>query len=562
MASADGDVPLVPARMLNEFVYCPRLAILEWVDGEFAHSADTVEGVVRHAAVDRPGYRVRTKRQSGEEATPGAAAFVKQVRSVELSDPELGLVAKIDLVEVEGEWVQPVDVKKGKRPHVEKGAYEPERVQVCAQGLLLRAHGYRCDSGVIYFAGSNERVEVTFDDELVDLTRAKLVELRGAASAAALPPPLVDSPKCVRCSLAPICLPDEMRFLREPAQPPRLLIPAADHAFPLYVQQPGAQVRKNGDVLEVWANDEKLGEMRTREVSQLVLMGRTQATESVYRELLAQKKPIVHLTSGGWLCGVTDGLPHANVRLRQQQYRTADDPERCLALARWIVAAKLANQRTFLRRNGGDGVPEEVLDGIRHAAEAATRSNRLDEMRGHEGNGGRLYFSRFSALLSVTPFRERFDLEGRNRRPPRDPVNALLSFAYSMLSREWVTACRVVGFDPFLGFYHAPRYGRPSLALDLMEPFRPLVADSTVVRAINNGEVGPSDFIERMGSANLTDAGRRRFLRCFEERLSQEITHPVFGYRISYRRVFEVEARLLGRYLLGEIPTYQPLTTR
>src|SRR3990172_12615099 len=193
MAATDGAVPLVPARMLNEFVYCPRLAILEWVDGEFAHSADTVEGAVRHATVDRPGYRVRLRKQGGDDATPGPGAFVKQIRSVELSDAGLGLVAKIDLVEIEGDRVQPVDVKKAKRPHVEKGAYEPERVQVCAQGLLLRAHGYACESGVIYFAGSNERVEVPFDDELVALTRAKLAELRETAAAGVLPPPLVDS---------------------------------------------------------------------------------------------------------------------------------------------------------------------------------------------------------------------------------------------------------------------------------------------------------------------------------------------------------------------------------
>jgi CRISPR-associated protein Cas1 len=138
----------------------------------------------------------------------------------------------------------------------------------------------------------------------------------------------------------------------------------------------------------------------------------------------------------------------------------------------------------------------------------------------------------------------------------------MLSFAYSMLSREWVTVCLAVGFDPFLGFYHALRYARPSLALDLMEAFRPLCADSVVVRAINNGEIGPDDFVERMGAVNLSPAGRRKLLRSFELRLGQEITHPVFGYRISYRRVFEVECRLLARHVLGEIPAYQPLTTR
>lgn len=560
---SDSQQPLVPARMLNEFVYCPRLAILEWVDGEFRPNADTAEGTLRHATVDRPGYRVRLRRREPDDkAELLRPARVQQIRSVELSDPELGLIAKIDLVEIDGDRVQPIDTKKGKRPHVEKGAYAPERVQICAQGLLLRRHGFRCDSGVLYFAGSNERVVVPFDDELVTLTLAKLEELRAAAGSGILPPPLVDSPKCVRCSLAPICLPDETRFLRDSGPRPRLLLPAADHRFPLYVQQPGAMVRKNGDLLVVFDKEQKLGEMRIREVSQLVLMGRVSATEAVYQELLRQGKPIVHMSSSGWLYGVTDGLPHSNIRLRQEQYRTADDPQRSLRIARWIVAAKLANQRVLLRRNGGEEVPEVATDGIRLAAQAAERAENRDSLRGHEGNGGRLYFGHFGSLLRVGWFRDRFELEGRNRRPPRDPVNALLSFAYAMLVREWTTVCRSVGFDPFLGFYHAPRYGRPSLALDLMEAFRPLCADSTVVRAINNGEIGESDFIERMGSVNLTDRGRRRFLRSFEQRLSQEITHPVFGYRLSYRRVFEVEARLLARHLLGELPRYEPLTTR
>lgn len=558
------DRPLVPARMLAEFVYCPRLAILEWVEGEFAHNADTVEGALRHTAVDRAGFRKRPRREAEEPSGDVApTTAIEQLRSLELSDAELGLIAKIDLVEVDGGRVQPVDTKKGKRPHVPRGAYDPERVQVCAQGLLLRAHGYACDSGVLYYAGSNERVVVEFDEELVALTRERLDALRETADAGILPPPLEDSPKCVRCSLAPICLPDETRFLREAGTPPRRLVPAGDHRFPLYVQQPGAVVRKKDDTLQVFDGEEKLGEARTREVSQLVLMGRVSATEPVYQELLHRGTPIVHLSSGGWLYGVTHGLPHANVRLRQEQVRTADDPARCLRIAREIVAAKLSNQRTFLRRNAPDGSVDAALDGIRNAAQAATRATTLDEVRGHEGFGGRVYFSHLSALIRAQPaFAERFDVEGRNRRPPRDPVNALLSFAYSALVREWTNVCLAVGFDPFLGFYHQPRYGRPSLALDLMEAFRPLCADSVVVRAINNGEIGASDFIERMGSVNLTPAGRRKILAAFEQRLAHEITHPVFGYRISYRRVFEVECRLLARHVVGEIPIYQPLTTR
>jgi len=141
-------------------------------------------------------------------------------------------------------------------------------------------------------------------------------------------------------------------------------------------------------------------------------------------------------------------------------------------------------------------------------------------------------------------------------------VNAMLSFAYAMLTREWTTTLQAVGFDPFLGFYHQPRYGRPALALDLMEEFRPLIADSVVLTAVNNGEVKPEDFIRAMGSVSLTAAGRTRFIQAYERRMSQEITHPIFGYKISYRRVLEVQARLLGRHIMGELPEYPSFMTR
>ncbi len=155
-----------------------------------------------------------------------------------------------------------------------------------------------------------------------------------------------------------------------------------------------------------------------------------------------------------------------------------------------------------------------------------------------------------------------FDFMGRNRRPPKDPVNAMLSFAYAMLTREWTIALSAVGLDPYRGFYHQPRFARPALALDMMEPFRPLVADSTVLTAINNGEVRPTDFVRAAGSCNMSDSGRKRFIAVFERRLEQEVTHPIFRYRISYRRLFEVQARLLARHLAGEVPEYPNFVTR
>jgi CRISPR-associated protein Cas1 len=155
-----------------------------------------------------------------------------------------------------------------------------------------------------------------------------------------------------------------------------------------------------------------------------------------------------------------------------------------------------------------------------------------------------------------------FDFMGRNRRPPKDPVNALLSFAYSMLTREWTIALSAVGLDPYRGFYHQPRFSRPALALDMMEPFRPLIADSTVLTVINNGEVRPTDFVRAAGSCVLSDAGRKRFIGAFERRMQHEVTHPIFKYRVSYRRLLEVQARLLIRHLSGEIPDYPNFVTR
>lgn len=179
-------------------------------------------------------------------------------------------------------------------------------------------------------------------------------------------------------------------------------------------------------------------------------------------------------------------------------------------------------------------------------------------------NAGCWYFGSLNRLIRPPerPGEFSFDFTQRNRRPPTDAVNALLSFAYTLLVRNWTVALSAVGFDPYQGFYHQPRYGRPALALDLMEPFRPLIADSCVIQAINNGEVRPTDFLSAAGSVALTQDGRKRFIAAFERRLSHEVTHPLFGYRISYRRLLELQARLLARHLLGELADYPNFKTR
>lgn len=553
----DPEMPPLPVRILNEYVYCPRLAYLEWVQGEFADNADTVEGRSSHKRVDRGSKPLRDPADLEAEERIHA-------RSVTLASERLGLIAKLDLVEGDGQAVSPVDYKRGKRPHVEKGAYDPERVQLCAQGLLLGEHGYQVEEGFLYFVSSRERVRVPFDEELKDRTRTAADELRLVAASEHIPPPLEDSPKCPRCSLVGICLPDEVQFLRGNETPPRPLVPAAEEALPLYVQDNRAKVRKRGETLEVHIEDEKQATARLPEVSQVVLFGNASITTPTVQELLRRQIPLSYHTYGGWFLGHTTSTGHNNIEVRTAQFRASFDDTACLRLAKGWVHAKLANCRTLLRRNWrGEQAPDKALRQLKKAMEDAQRADSLDTLLGIEGTGASTYFGEFLNLLKRDEEASlSFDFLGRNRRPPKDPVNAMLSFAYAMLTREWRVALSAVGLDPFRGFFHQPRFGRPALALDMMEPFRPLVADSVVISAVNNGEVRPTDFIHAAGACNLTKEGRKRFIGSFERRLAQEITHPLFGYRITYRRLFEVQARLLSRFFLGEMDDYPNFYTR
>jgi len=272
---------------------------------------------------------------------------------------------------------------------------------------------------------------------------------------------------------------------------------------------------------------------------------------------------VCYFFAGGWFYGITRGLDHRNVELRRLQYRAAEDAGTSLGLARQIVAGKIRNCRTLLRRNA-DAPPAHDLRRLRELIDGAAAADSMATLLGLEGTAARIYFGHFGALLkpSAGDGPMELDFDGRNRRPPRDPINALLSLAYSLLAKDLTITLTTVGFDPLLGFYHRPRYGRPALALDLMEEFRPLIADSVVLSAVNNGVVQPGDFVRRGGAVALGNAGRARFLRAYERRMDELITHPVFGYRISYRRVLEVQARLLARYLAGEIPAYPTFATR
>ncbi len=412
--------------------------------------------------------------------------------------------------------------------------------------------------------------EVTFTDALVLRTQELLSAAKRTANAGRLPAPLRNSPKCEGCSLNGICLPDEINALEASVARQRKegevrpLVTERDPGRALYVQLQGGKIGLDGGTLVVTSKErEVIATARLFELSEVVIWGNASISAQAIRELCDRQIPVCWLTYGGWFSGMTEGLGSKNIELRRAQFRVASDEAWSLRLARRLVATKITNSRTLLRRNHR-GSSEAVLRSLCHAMEAAESAESLQVLLGIEGNAAKAYFAEWEHLLRPIGGAGAFvlSLDGRNRRPPKDPVNALLSFTYSMLTREVTVAAKRVGFDPFLGFYHQPRFGRPALALDLMEEFRPILADSVVLNVINTGVVTSSDFIRSHLGVALKPEARKRVLKAWDRRMTEEVTHPVFEYRLSYRRVLEVQCRLLGRHLLGELENYPEFKTR
>jgi CRISP-associated protein Cas1 len=577
---------LLPVRMLNEYTYCPRLYWLMHLEGRWADNAYTAEGKRLHRRVDSKETLLPAQEEmSLAEGDPEP----KVARSVTLQSEILGITAKLDLAQVEGDTAVPVETKRGKVPDNPQRSWEPERVQIMAQGLLLREQGYKVEYGVLYYQGSRVRVSVEFTPELETRTRELILAAKTLEITREVPDPLVDSPKCNGCSLNGICLPDETNLLKarrelseigqdeagdkessseEAAtgktgwEHVRRLYPPRDDALPLYVQEQGAYVGKKGDCLVISKQGEELAKARLKDVSQLVLCGNVSLSAQTIHLLCESGIPVAHLSMGHWFYGITSGFGLKNAYAKAAQFKASADRTFCLRLAKSIVAAKGQNQRTMLRRNSDKDLDPE-LESMGRLIKKVENVASLEELLGIEGNLAGYYFASFKHLIRPKAVEDlSFDFNARNRRPPKDPVNAMLSFGYTMLAKECAIALTSAGLDPHWGFYHQPRHGRPALALDLMEEFRPLVADSSVISAINMGVVKDGDFEFGANGCMLTASGRKAFLRTFENRLDQMVTHPVFGYKVSWRRIIRVQAELMSRYIQGDVPEYPGMVTR
>ncbi|GAB4253609.1 MAG: CRISPR-associated endonuclease Cas1 [Candidatus Methylacidiphilales bacterium] len=464
-----GDLEVIPARMLNEFVYCPRLFYYEHVEGVFLHNADTFKGKATHQRVDGgSGGLPPANEIQPIPGIPQEASEEIHARSVQLASDRLGVVAKLDLVEGNTNAqdlfsrleVSPVEYKSGAPRFLNDHLtlWDADKIQLGLQCLLLRDNGYACSGGYLFYRATRQRVRLELTPELerwiIEQIQAARQTMQGS-----IPPPLVDSPKCVRCSLAPICLPDETHLLRQsdtldipsqiktPPQVRRLIAPSTEQKA-LYLNTPGLHVGRSGDVLQVRDKKQILQEIRLSDLHHIALFGQIQISTQVVQRLCDLDIPLTYFSTGGWFYSITRGHSLKNIFTRICQFQIAADPATSLQAARCFVSGKIRNQRTLLMRNHLDP-PTAVLNRLRQAAQDALHAESLPSLLGIEGAAAAEYFAAFSGMLKpgdddsptdqkATPFV--FDFHQRNRRPPRDPVNALLSLLYSLLARDCTVA--------------------------------------------------------------------------------------------------------------------------
>jgi CRISP-associated protein Cas1 len=336
----------------------------------------------------------------------------------------------------------------------------------------------------------------------------------------------------------------------------------------LYVQTQGAYVRLDHETLKLEVERELKLQAPLHHIGGMVLFGNVLLSPFLLQRFAVDGRSVVWMSKSGRFVGRLTGPTSGNVLLRQAQYEAHADPCSVVRIARSIVAGKVRNSRTMVQRsareaNSGDDrtALENTVKELAFVLKRVSKAIGIQEVRGFEGQAGRVYFETLASMVRIN--REEYAFSGRNRRPPRDRMNALLSFVYSLVLSDCVAACEGVGLDPQFGYLHALRPGRPSLALDLIEELRPILADRLVLSIVNRQQVCPRDFEERLGGAvQLTDTGRKTVLIAYQKRKLEEVSHPVIGQQVPLGLVPHLQARLLARHLRGDIDAYVPFTPR
>jgi CRISPR-associated protein Cas1 len=537
------DEPPLRVMALHALLYCKRLFYLEEVEEIRVADAAVFAGRELHAAVD-----------ADEDA---------EWSSIEVESKALGLFGKIDYLRRRNGKLIPYEHKRGRARRTD-GVAEPwpsDRVQAVAYAMLLaEATGQDVPEARVHYHADNVTVRVPVDDAARQLVVESVTEAKRLRATVERPPITDNERLCVRCSLAPVCLPEEVRHQDDPGHEPRRLFPADDDRGTLHVLSHGARVGRSGDVLTVTPRaddpDAKPTRHPAREVGALVLHGFAQASTQALRMCVHRDISVHWLTaSGTYLAGLTPGA--GAVQRRVRQYRALADPTTCLRLAKALVHAKVQGQHRYLLRatrenHEARGQIDNALRSISQTLEQIGTATDADTLRGFEGEAAVQYLGSLNALLSPNVAAE-LRYGGRSRRPPRDRFNAILSFGYGLLHAAVMRAILAVGLEPALGFFHRPRSAAHPLVLDLMELFRVPLWDLVVIGSLNRGQWDPeADFTVTRAKVWLSDSGRRKAIELFERRLEESWKHPVLQYSLSYARTIELEARLLEKEWTGE----------
>jgi CRISPR-associated protein Cas1 len=525
---------------LHALAYCPRLFYLEEVE-EIRVADDRVYG----------GRELHAGLAADEEGEP---------TSLDLASEAWGLVGKVDCLRRRDGSLVPYEHKRGQPARSTDGAPEAwpsDRLQVVAYAVLLEeSFGQRVPEGRVRYHAANVTVRVPIDEAARQELHEAIATARRLRESLERPPIADNERLCARCSLAPVCLPEEVRRERQPERPAARLFPPDRAGTTLHVVSPGTHLGRSGDALVVRPREGPETKHPVRGVDSLLLHGLSQVSTQALR-LCVDHDVVVHWLSATGVHTASLTATAGQVQRRIRQYRALADEETCLRLARALVLAKVEGQhRYLLRASRGDAAERQRLlphlHGLQQALRAAADAPCRDSLRGHEGAAGVQYFQGLRTLLAEhVP--EELRSNTRNRRPPLDRFNALLSFGYGLLHTAVMRGVLAAGLEPALGFFHTPRSAAYPLVLDLMELFRVPLWDLVLLGSLNRGQWDvDDDFSVTRAQVWLSDAGRKKAIGLFEARLDETWKHPVLEYSLSYARTIELEARLMEKEWTGE----------
>ncbi len=559
---------LLSVHSLHALAYCERLFFLEEVERVRLADERVYAGRTLHVEIERD-----------ED---------DEIFNLSFQSETYGLIGKVDCLRKRDGNVIPYEHKRGKSARSIGGKPETwasDRLQIIAYCLLVEENlGVDILEGRVRYHADNVTVRVPIDEKARANFATHLERAKELQTSIERPPVTSNERLCVKCSLAPVCLPEEARLaqtlvrtacgsglveaettddsaigesslqseISNPKSQILRLFPAEDDRQILHILTNGAKVGRKGDQLEVWSPDtEEKQVYPVQEIGQVVIHGFAQITTQALR-LCAERGLGVHwIGYGGRYFGAwTSG--QGSVQRRIRQYAALTNQDFCLALAKRLVEAKVRGQLSFLLRASRES-GREVEDvktsiaNIRKLLSPLNRTDNIDSLRGFEGSIGASYFKALPHLVS-DEVGEKMKPDGRNRRPPKDRCNALLSYGYALLLKDITNAILVVGLDPCLGFYHTPRSQAHPLALDLMEIFRVTLVDLPVIGSINRKQWDETeDFTIAGKQVWLSDSGRKKFIQIYERRKADQWKHPVIGYSLSYSRHLELEVRLLEK---------------